>query len=103
MVWTFRMILSRFMVESGFLIEPQHIVGKRVEAVSTIWSEFGEIRTETEMGLRRFQARPFRSGMTYQKGEWLYVISANEKVVFVDPSEDVAKGQQSQSGKQLDN
>ncbi len=100
MVWTFRTILGKFMVESGFLIEPRHIVGRKVEAVSTIWSGFGEVRAETEMGLRRFQARPLQTGDTFQKGEWLYVVSANEKVVFVDPREEIAKGQQKQSGKE---
>ena len=54
-----RAILSKVFVEAGFMIHPKHIVGMEVEAASTVRDDFGEIRAETEMGLRRFHARPF--------------------------------------------
>jgi hypothetical protein len=98
-VYSVRTVLGKVFVESGFLIEPRHLVGRQVEAVSTINDDFGEVRTETEMGLRRFQARPFQKGVTFEKGTDLYIVSADDKKVFVDPRKDVIKWLQKQSGK----
>jgi len=97
LVWTMRTILGRIFVESGFNIKPQHLVGLEVEAVSTIRDDFGEIRVETEMGLRRFHARPFQRGVVFQKGTDLFVISADEKFVYVDPRKEAIKWVQKQS------
>ncbi|UCH04724.1 MAG: hypothetical protein JSW05_00765 [Candidatus Thorarchaeota archaeon] len=92
-----RTVLGKVFVEAGFLIEPRHLVGRQVEAVSTVNDHFGEIRTETDMGLRRFHARPFQKGVSFEKGTILYVVSANEKFAFVDPRKEVVKWQQKQS------
>jgi hypothetical protein len=97
LVWTMRKILSKFFVETGFNIKPQHIVGLEVEAVSTIRDDFGEIRVTTEMGLRRFYARPFQKGVVFQKGTTLYAVSASDKFVYVDPRKEVVKWVQKQS------
>ena len=94
-----RTVLGKVFVESGFNIEPKHIVGQKVEAVSTISDSFGEVRYETEMGLRRFHARPLQQGLVFKKGMTLYVVSANDRFVFVDPRIEVAKGQHKQSRK----
>ncbi|MFW9954142.1 MAG: hypothetical protein ACFFD3_06290 [Candidatus Thorarchaeota archaeon] len=96
-VYSIRTVLGRIFVESGFLIGPRNLVGQQVEAVSSISDGFGEIRTETEMGLRRFHARPFTKGGSFKKGDILWVISANEKFVYVDPSKDIKKWAQEQS------
>jgi len=93
LVWTMRTILGKFFVETGFNIKPQHIVGLEVEAVSTIRDDFGEIRVQTEMGLRRFYARPFQKGVVFQKGTHLYAVS----FVYVDPRKEVVKWVQKQS------
>jgi len=98
-VYSIRALLSKVLVESGFMIQPRHIVGRQVEAVSTVKDDFGEIRAETEMGLRRFLARPFVKGGLFQKGTTLYVVSADEKFVYVDPRKDIARSQQKQSGR----
>lgn len=98
-VYAVRTVLSKAFVESGFMIEPRHIVGREVEAVSTISDGFGEIRLETEMGLRRFHARPFQKGVVFQKGTDLFIVSADEKFVYVDPRKDVVKWLQKQSKK----
>jgi len=97
LVFLVRTVLGKVFVESGFHIEPKHIVGQEVEAVSTISDDFGEVRYETEMGLRRFHARPLQQGLIFRKGMTLYVVSANDKFVFVDPRIEVAKGQHEQS------
>ncbi|MHA1633165.1 MAG: hypothetical protein ACTSUZ_01280 [Candidatus Thorarchaeota archaeon] len=97
LVWTMRSILGRIFVESGFNIKPQHLVGLEVKAVSTVRDDFGEIRAETEMGLRRFHARPFQKGVIFEKGTDLFVISADEKFVYVDPRKEAVKWVQKQS------
>ncbi|TFG32700.1 hypothetical protein EU528_02570 [Candidatus Thorarchaeota archaeon] len=97
LVWTMRTILGKIFVESGFNIKPQHLVGMEVEAVSTIRDDFGEVRAETEMGLRRFNARPFQKGIIFQRGTDLFVISADEKFVYVDPRKEAVKWVQKQS------
>ena len=97
LVWTMRTILGKFFVESGFDIKPQHIVGLEVEAVSTIRDDFGEIRAQTDMGLRRFYARPFQKGVVFQKGTSLYAVSADDKFIYVDPRKEVVKWVQKQS------
>ena len=97
LVFLVRTVLGKVFVESGFNIEPKHIVGQEVEAVSTISNYFGEVRYETEMGLRRFHARPFQQGLVFRKGMTLHVVSANDKLVFVDPRIEVVKGQHKQS------
>jgi len=99
LIFFVRTVLGKVFVESGFNIEPKHIVGQEVEAVSTISDSFGEVRHETEMGLRRFHARPLQQGLVFRKGMTLYVVSANDKFVFVDPRIEVAKGQHKQSQK----
>jgi hypothetical protein len=99
LVFFVRTVLGKVFVESGFNIAPKHIVGQEVEAVSTINDDFGEVRYETEMGLRRFHARPLQQGLVFRKGMTLYVVSANDKFVFVDPRIEVAKGQHKQSQK----
>ncbi len=99
LVFFVRTVLGKVFVESGFNIEPKHIVGQEVEAVSTISDDFGEVRYETEMGLRRFHARPLQQGLVFRKGMTLYVVSANDRFVFVDPRIGVAKGQHKQSQK----
>ncbi|TFG09745.1 hypothetical protein EU538_04065 [Candidatus Thorarchaeota archaeon] len=99
-VFTVRTVLGKAFVESGFYIEPRHIVGRKVEAASTIRDDFGEIRAETEMGLRRFYARPFVKGVVFQKGTELFVVSADDKVVYVDPRKEAKKWVQQQSQKQ---
>ncbi|TFG98418.1 hypothetical protein E4H12_06105 [Candidatus Thorarchaeota archaeon] len=99
LVWTMRTILGRIFVESGFNIKPQHLVGLEVEAVSTVSDSFGEVRADTEMGLRRFHARPFQKGVTFEKGTDLFVISADEKFVYVDPRKEAVKWVQKQSKK----
>lgn len=99
LVFLVRTVLGKMFVESGFNIEPKHIVGQKVEAVSTINDDFGEVRYETEMGLRRFHARPLQQGLVFRKGMTLYVVSANDRFVFVDPRIEVAKGQHRQSQK----
>jgi len=99
LVFLVRTVLGKVFVESGFNIEPKHIVGQEVEAVSTISDDFGEVRYETEMGLRRFHARPLQQGLVFRKGMTLYVVSANDRVVFVAPRIEVAKGQHKQSRK----
>ena len=96
-VYSVRTVLRKAFVESGFMIEPRHIVGKEVEAVSTINDGFGEVRLETEMGLRRFHARPFQKGVEFQKGTKLFIVSADIKFVYVDPRKDVVKWLQQQS------
>jgi hypothetical protein len=102
LVWTMRTILGRIFVESGFNIKPQHLVGLEVEAVSTIRDDFGEVRAETEMGLRRFHARPFQKGVVFEKGTDLFVVSADEKFVYVDPRKEAVKWVQKQSKKAED-
>jgi len=97
LVWAMRTILGRIFVESGFNIKPQHLVGLEVLAVSTVSDSFGEVRAETEMGLRRFLARPFQKGVVFQKGTDLFVISADEKYVYVDPRKEAVKWVQKQS------
>ena len=97
LVWTIRTILGRVFVESGFNIKPQHLVGLEVEAASTVSDDFGEVRAETEMGLRRFHARPFQKGVIFEKGTDLFVISADEKFVYVDPRKEAVKWVQKQS------
>ena len=97
LVWTMRTILGRIFVESGFNIRPQHLVGLEVEAASTIHDGFGEIRVDTEMGLRRFHARPFQKGVVFDKGTNLFVISADSKFVYVDPRKEAVKWVQKQS------
>jgi len=97
LVWTMRTILGRIFVESGFNIRPQHLVGLEVEAASTIHDGFGEIRADTEMGLRRFHARPFQKGVVFDKGTNLFVISADSKFVYVDPRKEAVKWVQKQS------
>jgi hypothetical protein len=99
MVYAVRTVLRKAFVESGFMIEPRHVVGREVEAVSTINDGFGEVRLETEMGLRRFHARPFQKGVVFQKGTDLFIVSADSKFVYVDPRRDVVKWLQKQSGK----
>jgi hypothetical protein len=94
--------LGRVFVESGFLIRPHHIVGRRVEAATTIRDDFGEVRLETEMGLRRFHARSLKKDTVYEKGSTLYIVSASEKFVYVDPREEVAEGQSGQSRRKKD-
>jgi hypothetical protein len=98
-VYTVRTVLSKAFVESGFMIEPRHIVGREVEAVSTINDGFGEVRLETEMGLRRFHARPFQKGVEFQRGTDLFIVSADSKFVYVDPRKDVVRWLQKQSKK----
>ena len=102
LVWTMRTILGKFFVETGFNIKPQHIVGLEVEAVSTIRDDFGEIRVRTEMGLRRFYARPFQKGVVFQKGTLLYAVSADDKFVYVDPRKEAVKWVQKQSRRKDD-
>ncbi len=97
LVMLIRTILGKVFVESGFNIQPRHLVGLEVEAVSTIRDDFGEIRTETEMGLRRFLARPFQKGVVFQRGTKLYVVSADQKFVYVDPRKEAVKWVQKQS------
>jgi hypothetical protein len=99
MVYTVRTVLRKAFVESGFMIEPRHLVGREVEAASTINDGFGEVRLETEMGLRRFHARPFQKGVIFQKGTDLFIVSADDKFVYVDPRKDVVKWLQKQSKK----
>ncbi len=99
LVWTMRTILSRIFVESGFDIRPRHLVGLEVEAVSTVRDDFGEIRTDTEMGLRRFHARPFQKGVVFEKGTNLFIVSADDKFVYVDPRKEAVKWVQKQSKK----
>jgi hypothetical protein len=98
-VYAVRTILSKAFVESGFMIEPRHTVGREVEAVSTINDGFGEVRLETDMGLRRFHARPFQKGVEFQKGTDLFIVSADSKFVYVDPRKDVLQWLQKQSKK----
>jgi len=100
MVYGVRTILRKAFVESGFMLEPRHIVGREVEAVSTINDGFGEVRLETEMGLRRFRARPFQRGVVFQKGTDLFIVSADDKFVYVDPRKDVVRWMQEQSKKE---
>jgi len=102
MVYGVRTVLRKAFVESGFMIEPRHIVGREVEAVSTINDGFGEIRLVTEMGPRRFHSRPFQRGVVFQKGTTLFIISADDKFVYVDPRKDVMKWIQKQSKKMKD-
>ncbi len=97
LVWAMRTILGKVFVESGFNIQPKHLVGLEVEAVSTIRDDFGEIRVQTEMGLRRFNARPFQKGVVFQKGTKLFVVSADEKFTYVDPRKEAVKWVQKQS------
>jgi hypothetical protein len=97
LVWLMRTILGKFFVETGFNIKPRHIVGLEVVAVSTIRDDFGEIRVETEMGPRRFYARPFQKGVVFKRGTKLYAVSASDKFVYVDPRKEVAKWVQKQS------
>jgi hypothetical protein len=97
LVWTVRTILGKFFVETGFNIKPKDIVGLEVVAVSTIRDDFGEIHAKTEMGLRRFNARPFQKGVVFQKGTPLYAVSANDRFIYVDPRKEVAKWVQKQS------
>lgn len=101
-VYGVRTVLGKAFVESGFMLEPRHLVGREVIAVSTINDGFGEIRLETEMGLRRFRARPFQRGVVFQKGTDLYIVSADDKFVYVDPRKDVVKWLQQQSKKAED-
>lgn len=101
-VYAVRTVLGKVFVESGFMIEPRHLVGRHVEAVSTVSDEFGEVRTDTDMGLRRFHARPFQKGVVFDKGTDLYVVSANEKFVYVDPRKEALKWSHRQSQKRRD-
>ena len=94
-----RTVLAKIFVESGFMITPKHLVGREAEAVSTVRDDFGEVRVETEMGLRRFLARPFQKGVIFEKGTQLYVVSADDKFVYVDPRKEVVKWLQKQSRK----
>ena len=96
-VFSVRTVLAKAFVESGFMITPRHLVGLEVEAVSTVRDDFGEVRANTDMGLRRFLARPFQKGVVFQKGTKLFVVSADEKHVFVDPRRDVVTWLQKQS------
>ncbi len=96
-VYSVRGVLGRVFIESGFNITPRHLVGKEVTAVSTINDGFGEVRTVTEMGPRRFHARPFIKDTKYKKGDDLWVISANDKFVYVDSRKDAKKWTQEQS------
>lgn len=98
-VYAVRTVLGKVFVESGFMIEPRHLVGRHVEAVSTISDNFGEVRTDTDMGLRRFHARPFQKGVVFERGTGLYVVSANEKFVYVDPRKEALKWSHRQSQK----
>ncbi|MHA2141420.1 MAG: hypothetical protein ACXADC_13740 [Candidatus Thorarchaeota archaeon] len=98
-VFAVRTVLGKVFVESGFMIEPRHLVGRHVEAVSTVSDEFGEVRTDTDMGLRRFHARPFQKGVIFEKGTDLYVVSANEKFVYVDPRKEAIAWSHKQSRK----
>ncbi|MFW9796399.1 MAG: hypothetical protein ACFFE2_05110, partial [Candidatus Thorarchaeota archaeon] len=99
MVYGVRTVLRKAFIESGFMIEPRHLVGREVKAVSTINDGFGEVRLETEMGLRRFHARPFQKGVVFQKGTDLFIVSADDKFVYVDPRKDVVKWLYKQSKK----
>jgi len=92
-----RTILAKVFVEAGFNIRPRHLLGMEVESASTIHDEFGEIRAETDMGLRRFHARPFQKGVIFQKGTTLYVISADTKFAYLDPRKEALKWTQKQS------
>ena len=96
-VFSVRTVLAKAFVESGFMITPKHLVGLEVEAVSTVRDDFGEVRANTDMGLRRFLARPFQRGVIFQKGTKLFVVSADDKHVYVDPRRDVVKWLQKQS------
>jgi hypothetical protein len=96
-VFSVRTVLAKAFVESGFNITPRHLVGSEVEAVSTVRDDFGEVRANTDMGLRRFLARPFQKGVIFQKGTKLFVVSADQKFVYVDPRKDVVKWLQKQS------
>lgn len=102
-VYAIRSVLGKVFVESGFMIEPRHLVGRQVEAVSTVSDDFGEVRTDTDMGLRRFHARPFQKGVTFDKGTSLYVVSANEKFVYVDPRKEALKWSHRQTQKPREN
>jgi hypothetical protein len=102
LVWTMRTILGKFFVETGFNIKPRHIVGLEVEAVTTIRDDFGEVRAQTEMGLRRFNARPFQKGIVFQKGTHLYAVSASDKFIYVDPRKEVLRWVQKQSKRKDD-
>ncbi|MBD3405305.1 MAG: hypothetical protein GF411_04100 [Candidatus Lokiarchaeota archaeon] len=95
-----RYTLSKLFVERGFYIENRHLVGREVEAVSTISDDFGEIRTETAMGLRRFNARPFQKGVVFEKGMKLYIVSADERFVYVDPRPESIHWTQEQTRKE---
>ncbi len=101
-VYSMRWALGRIFIESGFHMTPKHLVGKEVEAVSTIDDRFGEIRTETEMGLRRFNAKPFEKGNTYKKGTVVWVISADDRFAYVDHRKDVRTWTQEQSRAETD-
>lgn len=98
-VYSMRAILSKVFVEAGFMIRPKHIVGMEVEAASTVHDDFGEVRAETEMGLRRFHARPFQKGVVFQKGTKLFAVSADEKFIYVDPRKEAISWVQKQSKK----
>lgn len=95
-VFTIRFILGKVFVESGFLLRPRHLVGRKVEAATTIRDDFGEVRIETEMGLRRFHAKSLKKEEVYKKGTMLYVISADETFVYVHSSEELLRSQSSQ-------
>jgi hypothetical protein len=97
LVWMVRTVLGRIFVEVGFNIRPRHLVGMEVEAVSTVRDDFGEVRAETEMGLRRFHARPFQKGVVFEKGTDLFVVSADDKFVYVDPRKEAVKWVHKQS------
>ncbi len=98
-VYAVRTVLGKVFVEAGFNITPRHIVGMEVEAASTVRDDFGEVRAETEMGLRRFHARPFQKGVVFQKGSPLFVISADDKFVYVDPRKEVSTWLKKQTSK----
>ncbi len=78
-----RLIIGRLFKETGFNINYGDMIGHRVLAMSTVSREFGEVRGRTEMGLRRFHARPAKASTIYQKGLELYVVAADKKLLYV--------------------
>jgi hypothetical protein len=78
-----RYTLSKFFFDTGYLFYPRDMINMQVIAMTTITGDFGEVRGSTPMGNRRMYARPTNPATVYPRDTILYVITADDRYLYV--------------------
>lgn len=85
-VYIFNRLFHAIFQESGILVKLTDLIGYKSIATTDISYDFGEVSVKTQMGYKRYLARPIFSNnnrIKYNRGEDLFIIGVMKKMALV--------------------